>query len=95
MDEFEWDERKAKANLEKHGIDFEDAIAVFEGPVLEVTSDRGGEARWKAIGAVEGIELAVIYTWREGRRRIISVRRAKKHERRAYHEAQSGGPAEG
>lgn len=95
MDEFEWDDAKAASNLEKHWIDFEDAIGVFERPVLEVRSERGGEERWKAIGVVEGVGLAVVYTMREGRRRIISARRAKRSERRAYHRAYPGGQAEG
>lgn len=88
--EFEWNDSKAEANLEKHGIDFEDAIGVFEGPVLEVRSDQKGEIRWKAIGLVEGLEITVVYTLREGRRRIISARRAQQNERRAYHQAHPG-----
>lgn len=95
MDEFEWDEAKAASNLDKHGIDFEDAIGIFEGPVLEVRSDRGSEKRWKAVGMAEGVELAVIYTLREGRRRIISARRARKREREAYHQANPGEQTEG
>lgn len=89
--EFEWDDAKAEANLEKHGIDFEDAIGIFEGPILEVRSDQKGEERWKAIGMLEGLEITVVYTLREGRRRIISARRAQKNERRAYHQAHPGG----
>jgi hypothetical protein len=95
MEEFEWDEAKAASNLKKHGIDFEDAISIFEGPVLEVRSARGSEERWKAVGMVEGVELAVIFTLREGRRRIISARRARKSEREAYHQANLGDQAEG
>jgi uncharacterized protein len=95
MDEFEWDEAKATSNLEKHGIDFEDAIGIFEGPVLEVRSDRQGEERWKAIGTAEGVELAVIYTVREGRRRIISARRAATNEREAYHQTKPDQQTEG
>jgi uncharacterized protein len=85
--EFEWDEAKAAGNLEKHRISFEDAIGIFEGPVLETRSDRGAEERYKAIGVVEGREIAVIYTLREGRYRIISARRARPNERRAYRQA--------
>jgi len=56
--EFEWDEKKARANLEKHGIDFQGAIRVFEAEaVLDVRSLRGSEERWKAIGVVEGVVL--------------------------------------
>jgi uncharacterized protein len=92
VEEFEWDAAKAASNIEKHGVDFEAAIRIFEeGPVLVIRSERAGEERWKAIGVVAGVEIAVVYTWREGRRRIISARRAKDHERRAYHQAVSGG----
>lgn len=78
---------KAGANLRKHGIDFEDAIGIFDGPVLEVRSDRGGEERYKAIGAVDGREIVVIYTPRKGWLRIISARNPRKHERNTYRQA--------
>lgn len=87
---FEWNDGKAEANLEKHGIDFEDAIRVFESPTLEVRSDREGEERWKAVGLLEGIEIVVVYTPRGTYRRIISARRARKNERGAYHQAHPG-----
>lgn len=53
--EFEWDERKAARNHAKHGVDFEDAIRIFEEPVLEVPDLRRdyGEARTIAVGCVE------------------------------------------
>ena len=87
--EWEWNPDKAEANLEKHRISFEDAIGIFEGPVLEIRSDRDGEERRKAIGVVEEREIAVIYTLREGRDRIISARRARTGERAAYRQAHS------
>lgn len=87
----EWHDEKAEANLKKHGIDFEDAISIFDGPVLEVRSDREGEERWKALGLLEGIEIAVTYTPRGSFRRIISARRARRNERDAYHQAHPGG----
>jgi uncharacterized protein len=89
--ECEWDDIKAEANLQKHGIDFEDAIGIFEGPVLEIRSDRDGEERYKAIGVLEGLEITVVYTPRGSRRRIISARRARINERAAYHQAYPGG----
>jgi uncharacterized DUF497 family protein len=95
MGEFEWDERKRKSNLDKHGIDFEDAIAIFEGETLESRSDEQDEARWKAIGKLEGTEIVVVYTLRSRLRRIISARRAGRDERRAYREAHLGGPTKG
>jgi uncharacterized protein len=85
--EFEWDEAKAAGNLEKHRISFEDAIGIFEGPVLESRTDRGAEERYRAIGVVEGREIAVIYTPRESRCRILSAGRARPNERRAYRQA--------
>jgi uncharacterized DUF497 family protein len=93
--EFEWDPDKSEANLGKHGIDFAGAARVFDGPVLEERSDRGDEERWKAVGLVEDREIAVIYTLREGRCRIISARRARRNERRAYRALYPGEPAEG
>jgi len=92
--EFEWDPRKAQANLDKHGIDFEDAVGVFEGPVLEVRSDRDEEERWKAMGEIEGVVLAIVYTRRGERYRIISARRANQDEKRAYRTADTGRPEE-
>jgi uncharacterized DUF497 family protein len=89
--EFEWHDRKAQANRKKHGIDFEDAITIFEGRTLETRSDREGEERYKAIGLLEGFEIAVIYTPRGSSRRIISARRAQKNERDAYYQAHPGG----
>ena len=75
---FEWDTAKNAANIAKHGIDFEDAIRIFEGPVLESPDERHdyGEVRIIAFGVVDARELAVVYTTRVGRRRIISPRRA-------------------
>ncbi len=86
---FEWDAAKNAANLAKHGIDFEDAIGIFDGPVLERPDDRRdyGEPRIIAFGAVEDRELAVVYTIRGTHRRIISARRAHRHERKAYRNA--------
>ncbi|MET0399912.1 MAG: BrnT family toxin [Longimicrobiaceae bacterium] len=90
--EFEWDERKCLANLAKHGIDFQDAARIFDGATLEIASNRDGEERRLAVGVVEEREVAVVYTVREGRYRIISARRARRYERRAYRAAYPGQP---
>jgi uncharacterized DUF497 family protein len=52
---FEWDAAKNSANIAKHGIDFDDAIRLFEGPVLESIDGRRdyGEARIIAFGVVD------------------------------------------
>lgn len=86
---YTWDPQKNAANIAKHGFDFRDAVSIFELPVL-VRADRRrdyGEDRYAAIGSLEGIILTVIYTDREGERRIISVRQSNRKERRAYVDA--------
>lgn len=92
FDLFEWHDDKQIRNLQKHLIDFDDAIAIFECPILRTRSDRGDEVRYIAIGLLEGVEIAVVYTERNGICRVISARRARKYECEEYHEAFSGGP---
>lgn len=80
--EFEWDETKSDRNRRERGFGFEVAVQIFDGPVIEWCDVREewGEARVVAIGSVDGIILAVIYTDRGDVRRIISTRRARKKE---------------
>ena len=73
---FEWDEDKRQAVLEERRIDFRDAIRIFDGPVLETLSRHPAETRWVAVGIVDGKKIVVVYTVRDGRRRIITARRA-------------------
>jgi uncharacterized DUF497 family protein len=82
----EWDAAKNAANIGKHGISFEDAKHIFDGPVLEKIDRRRdyGEERIAAVGVTMGLELYVVYTIRGGNRRIISARRANRHERESY-----------
>jgi hypothetical protein len=88
MKNFEWDENKRKYNLEKHAIDFIDAIAIFNDPDrIEFASIRNRETRIQTIGMVHNVVLFLVYTLRGRKKRIISVRRASKNERKAYHEA--------
>jgi uncharacterized DUF497 family protein len=63
---FEWDAAKNAANVAKHGIGFEDAARIFEGPVLEQIDHRRdcGEERVAVAGMVMGLELFVVYTVR-------------------------------
>lgn len=81
---FEWDENKRLANIVKHGIDFEDALEVFFEPHLDEALNHPLEARRKALGPIGDHLVAVIYTWRGTSIRIISVRRARANEQRAY-----------
>lgn len=55
--EFEWDANKAKSNLNKHGIRFEDAVLVFDDPRHLSRQERyeNGEYRWQTLGLVHGI----------------------------------------
>ena len=88
--EFEWDETKAKLNLEKHGVSFFTAVVTFRNERLERIDDREdyGEERWIALGRA-GLEVyRVVFTWRsENRIRIISAQKANKEERETYYGA--------
>lgn len=89
--EFEWDTNKAKSNLIKHGIRFEDAVLVFDDPYHLSLQDRheNGEFRWQTIGLVHGlIVIMVAHTVRfesgDEVIRIISARKADRKERSRY-----------
>jgi uncharacterized protein len=86
----EWDAAKAASNRDKHGIDFDEAIEIFYGPSLLRRSDRNAEARWLAIGETEGRVITVVFTRRGDALRIISARRARKNEERAYYQQKVG-----
>ena len=80
--EFEWDEDKNLTNIQKHGIGFEEAIAVFLDPLAVVQFDKEHsycEDRWRAYGFVHKL-LAVTFTEKDGIKRIISARKATKTE---------------
>jgi len=82
-----WDEDKNRRNIRLHGIAFDDAVLIFEGPTVEQVDDRFdyGEVRIYAIGLVNGLEITVVYTDRgKDERRIISAWRSEAHERRCY-----------
>jgi uncharacterized DUF497 family protein len=86
-DAFEWDEAKNAENYAKHGVDFETARLVFRDPfAIERLDDREdyGEDRFILIGIAEGVVLTIVHTERSGRIRLISARRATKHEQDDY-----------
>jgi uncharacterized DUF497 family protein len=89
---FEWDEAKREANIQKHGVDFVLAKAIFDGPTVETQDSRRdyGEPRIGAYGVAGETVLFVIYTWRANRRRLISARKAGTYERDLYHAQTSG-----
>jgi uncharacterized protein len=91
-DDFEWDSRKASANFAKHGVSFEMARAVFKDVfAIEGLDDREdyGEERFTIIGMTGGTLLYVTYTLRETHVRLISARRATKHEQDDYYQQNS------
>ena len=92
---FEWDEHKRAANLERHHIDFSDVVKVFDAPFVVRRSDRNDELRYQVFGYVEGREVAVACAIRGTCCRIISARRARRDERRKYHDRITGKPGEG
>lgn len=82
---FEWDQKKNKANEEKHGLSFEDATKIFDDPDrIQYISTRGNERRFLAVGRVIKFIVAVVYTVRSGMLRIISARQARKNEINDY-----------
>ena len=82
--EYEWDEAKRLANLQKHKVDFY-AIYDFDWDTAQVKySERYGEARWTATGYFTDALLFVVFTFRGNKIRIISLRSAKAEERDEY-----------
>lgn len=82
--QFEWDEGKNRINIRKHGID------VFNHPVLTALDSREdyGEERWVALGLMKAMMAVVVYVERNGPViRIISARKATKHEAKRYEQS--------
>lgn len=89
--EFEYDPNKSAINLAKHGIDFDDAQRLWEHPVLEVPTYAGtDEERKLNIGVIDGKHWSAVTTERNGKTRIISVRRSRRNEEEAYDNANQG-----
>ena len=88
--EFEADPVKAAQNLKKHKVSFEEAASIFGDAMAYTFVDPDhsiGESRWLTFGMSRmGRVLAVIYTERRGKVRLISARIATKHERSIYEE---------
>ena len=87
---FEWDEAKNEINIRKHGIDFADVTDMFNHPMLTLLDDREdyGEERWIGLGWMQQLIGVVVYVERyEDTIRIISARKATKHEVRRYEQS--------
>ncbi|BFU90275.1 MAG: toxin [Nitrospira sp.] len=87
--DFEFDAAKSKANREKHGIDFVEAQQLWEDEDrLEIPARTEDEPRYVLIATLRQKLWSAFFTYRKGRIRLISVRRARKEERERYHESQ-------
>jgi uncharacterized DUF497 family protein len=85
---FTWDEGKRQSNLEKHGIDFNEAKEIWSGPIVRLAKRRQSkERRFLIIGKIGSDFVAVVYTDRGGSKRLISARPANRTERADYERA--------
>jgi uncharacterized DUF497 family protein len=83
--EFEFDPKKSSDNEKKHGIDFNEAQALWDDPdLVEVPVKTGDEPRFVVIGRISGKLWSGVITYRGERTRIISVRRSRKEEVEIY-----------
>jgi uncharacterized DUF497 family protein len=83
---FTWDEEKRKRNLQKHGIDFRDAEAVFSGATFTLEDDRFDyqEERFITLGLLRGIVAVIAHTEEGDAIHVISMRKATRHEQKLY-----------
>lgn len=84
MPDFEWDEVKRNSNVEKHGLDFQIAQYLEWDLALTVDQLRGSELRHLSYVPLNGRLHAIVWTERNMRIRIISLRKANNREIRAY-----------
>lgn len=85
MSDFEYDDEKSQANLEKHGISFLDAQDLWQDPdLLEVQAKSDDEPRFLVIGLIGARHWSAVVTYRNGIIRLISVRRSRKIEVELY-----------
>jgi hypothetical protein len=85
---FEWDEKKNLLNIKNHGINFSDGHLIFQVPILKNldTKKEYGEDRWIGIGVLNNYYVTVCWNEKDDGNivRFISIRKALKHERKAY-----------
>ena len=88
---FEWDDEKAKTNLKKHDVDFQEASTIFDDPMFITFLDEEhsiDEERYITIGLSNKQRLLMVaHTERGDKIRIISARKAAKNEENFYAEA--------
>ena len=83
---FEWDEAKRRANLYRHGIDFNAIKKILVGPTISVVDDRFdyGEMRLQTFGLLNGKVVVIAHTESDDVMRVISIRKATKREEKTY-----------
>ena len=85
MYHFEYDDEKSTLNLQKHGIDFVLAQALWNDPdLIEVQAKTENEPRFLVIGSIENKHRSAVITYRSNTIRIISVRRSRRSEVELY-----------
>ena len=92
---FDWGDKKNARNRAKHGISFEEAVEIFDGPVLTALDLREdyGEERSISTGMLgTSVVVVVVHTTRSGRTRLISARPANRKERQAYYDYLENAP---
>jgi len=82
----EWDEEKCRANLEKHGLSFDDSWQVLAGDTITILDERYdyGEDRLITLGRLAGRVVVVVHVSRGENTRIISMRKANAREQEIY-----------
>ena len=85
MYSFEFDPKKSESNLRKHGIDFNDAQEIWQdADFIEIPAKSEDENRFLVVGQIGGKHWSAIGTSRNGKIRIISVRRSREEEVAIY-----------
>ena len=84
--QFTWNEAKRKLNLQQHGFDFVDAAKVFDGPTYTYVDDRFdySEQRFVTLGVLDGVVVSIVHTETARHIRIISLRKATRHEQALF-----------
>ena len=83
---FSWSETKRQLNIQTHGFDFVDAPRVFNGPTLTYEDARFdySEQRFVTLGSLEGLVVSIVDTESSRLIRVISFRKATKHEQAIF-----------
>ena len=85
--EFEWDEDKRLANIQKHGVDFVDMPVLFKNPMIERVDDSEeyGEERVIALGTANAAVYRIVFALGKSRVRNISAMRASRNDQEIYY----------